>query len=83
MYCASSHPRSRGLYQCTISVFLPPYLTYSMTHSQIEQIWVFPLLYGLRMAWADTVDTEAPLENIHYTICFRTNAFSVYGTDKF
>jgi len=67
-----------------ISVFFPPYLADFITHSQIEQIWVFPLLYGLRLAWADMVDTEASLENIiDYTICIRKNAFSVYGIDGF
>jgi len=61
-----------------ISVFFPPYLANSITHSQIEQIWVFPLSYGLRLTWADMVDTEASLENIDYTICIRKNAFCVY-----
>jgi len=68
---------------CIIFVFFPPYLANFITHSQIEQIWVFPLSYVLCLAWADTVNTEAPLENVDYTICIRTNAFSVYGIDRF
>jgi len=65
------------------SSLLTTWPTALLTESQIEQVWVFPLLYGLPMAWADMVDTGAPLENIDHPIYICTNAFSVYDTDRF
>jgi len=53
------------------------FLTNSITHPQIEHIWVFPLLYGFRTTRADMPDKEASLESTLHNIYICRNSCSV------